>query len=392
MGVRRRIEYILKHNPWILTAFETIGGAFFRGVGHFIKTDDNLVLLCSYSGKNYNDSPRAIYEKMLKDPRCKDFHYVWAMLEPGKIDIPGKCEQVKIDTWQYFKAALKAKVWISNVNIERGLRFKKKDQYYLNTWHGASMTWVGNAMPGRNDFHWGYVDGFCYSGEYEREIVKQCFDIVDEHLLPTGIPRNDDLYTVDDERVKRIKKELNIPADKKVILYAPTWRESSDNGATCDIAPPIHIEKWRERLADEYVLIFRAHHNTKEMLGIEYDDFVRNGSDYPIVNDLMVISDFLVSDYSGIVNDFSILCRPIAEFGYDYEEYVKTRGFFWSLDEEVPSGLLHTEDEVLDYITKCDYASECEKVRAFRDKFMEYGGRASEQCIDAILKGIGKTK
>ena len=134
---------------------------------------------------------------------------------------------------------------------------------------------------------------------------------------------------------------------KKVILYAPTWRESTDGGASCDLKPPIDLDKWKERLGKDCVVFIRAHVNTREMLGIKYDDVIRNGSDYPAVNDLLMMADFLISDYSSIIMDYCILGRPIVCFGYDYEEYNKARGgFYFDLDKEIPSGVRHTEDDV----------------------------------------------
>lgn len=389
MSIRSRVEYVLKHNPWIMNSFIGLGSAFFKAVGHFVKTDDSMILFTSYSGKFYNDSPKKVYEYMLGDPRCRGFHYVWAFREPDKVSVTGNCKKVKIDTWKYFITALKAKVWITNVNIERGLKFKKKNQFYLNTWHGTSVNYVGNAVEGRHDFKWDYVDAFCYAGEYERGFIKRDFLVTDEHLLPSGLPRNDDLYAADEVRIKTIKTALNIPLYKKVILYAPTWRESTDGGGSCNIKPPIDIEKWRAALVDQYILIFRTHHNTKKMLGIRFDDFVRDGSEYPDVNDLMVIADFLITDYSCIMMDYSILGRPIVEFGYDYDEYSKSRGFYLDLDKEIPSHILRTEEEVLNYITTSDYEEESKKIQKFRDEHVEYGGHAAKMCVDAILKGAG---
>ncbi len=392
MSFRNKVEYILKHNQWIMRCFTCLGSLFFRFVGLFVRVDRTLILFCSYSGKFYNDSPRKIYEFMINDERCKDFQFVWALRNPDEVLIPGECKRVRIDTWKYFVTALKAGVWVTNVNIERGLKFKRKQQFYLNTWHGTSVNWVGNAVAGRNDFKWDYVDAFCYSGEYEKEFIKRDFLVTDEHLLPSGLPRNDDLYETDEKRIERIKHTLNIPLTKKVILYAPTWRESNDNGLSCNITPPIHIEKWKDYLGDQFILIFRTHHNTKQMLGISFNDFVIDGSDYPDVNDLLVIADFLITDYSCIMMDYCILGKPFIEFGYDYDDYSKTRGFYFDLDKEIPSHILRTEEEVLRYIVDSDYDEECRKAELFRQKHVEYGGNATKMCVDAILSGINQIR
>ena len=140
MSFRNRVEYILKHNQWIMRCFVGIGSLIVRFVGLFVRVDNSLVLFCSYSGKFYNDSPRKIYEFMIKDEKCKDFQYVWALRKPGEVAIPGDCKRVKIDTWKYFITALKAGVWVTNVNIERGLRFKRKKQFLI---HGTERQLTG---------------------------------------------------------------------------------------------------------------------------------------------------------------------------------------------------------------------------------------------------------
>lgn len=386
MYFKRKLEYTLKHTPWILNTFIKLGSAFFKIVGFFVKIDPSLILFTSFSGKQYNDSPKAIYEYLRSLPAGKNFNYVWAFEQPElfpEVD----CEKIKIDTWRYFITTLKAKYWVTSVNIERGLKYKKRETFYLNTWHGASINVVGNAVAGRNDFRWDHINRFCISGNYEKFFVERDFCVKPENLLLSGLPRNDELYDVTLDKIKSLRKKFNVPEDKKVILYAPTWRESIDGGSSCNLRPPIDLEKWKKRLGNDYVVFIRAHVNTREMLGIKYDDVIRNGSDHPAVNDLMIMADYLISDYSSIIMDYCILERPIICFGYDYEEYNKVRGgFYFDLNKEIPSGVCHTEDDVLDYILKSDYATECEKVKKFKDSHIEFGGQATKVCVEEILK------
>ena len=133
------------------------------------------------------------------------------------------------------------------------------------------------------------------------------------------MPRNERLWhSTEDERIE-IRNKLGISQGKKVILYAPTWRDSKDGGKSYEIKPPIHFDKWKKQLGEEYIVLFRAHHQTTKVLGIIYDDFVRNASDYPDVNDLLIASDILITDYSAIAFDFCILCKPIFCYAYDYD-------------------------------------------------------------------------
>ena len=178
---------------------------------------------------------------------------------------------------------------------------------------------------------------------------------------------------------------LGIPEGKKVILYAPTWRDSSDLGKNYDMSVPINWETWRKELADDYVLLIRTHPLTTKLLNVKFDDFIRYFSDYPDVNDLMIAADIMISDYSSIIFDYAILGRPIICFGYDYDEYVKHRGFYFDLDKEFPSGIVRTETDVLNLIKNMNYQEECKKTIAMKNKFVQYGGNATERCVSALF-------
>lgn len=380
---KRWLEYVLKHNTAIQTLYRITMGTFFRFIGIFIKTDEKLVLMNGH-GFKYNDSPRAIYEKMTELGMLEKYRVIWALREPEKYDIVG-AEKVEIDTFRYFLTALKAKYWISCVNIERGLRFQKKKTVYLNTWHGASLNLVGNAVSKRKDFHFERVNFFCINGEYEREIAIRDFNLRPEALLASGYPRNDELYTVTEKKISDLREKLNIPQGKKVLLYAPTWRESTDNGASNKLAPPINFEKWSAALSDEWVILLRTHPYTTELLNVQFDDFVLNFTDYPRINDLLIIADMLVSDYSSTLLDYSILEKPLCCFGYDYDEYNALRGFYFDIDKVIPNGVIRTEDALLAHIKSYNYDEECAKTKKFKNDHMEYGGNATMECIHAVF-------
>lgn len=382
--LKSRIEYILKHNLIVQKSYKSIMSLIFRFIGILIPLNDKMILFNAH-GRRYNDSPKAIYLKMINDSRYKEYEFVWALDEPDKYDIPG-CSKVKMDTIKYFITALKAKYWITCVNIERGLHFKKKQTIYLNTWHGTPLKLIGNAVSGRKDFDFSSVDIFCTAGKYEDEIYKRDFNVLEDNLLLSGLPRNDELYNVSDEQIETYKKVLNIPIDKKIILYAPTWRDSTDRGKSYSIKPPINIDYWKKKLQDEYVLLLRTHAYTNDVLGVKFDEFVRDLSSYPDINQLLIISDILISDYSATIFDYSILERPIICFGYDYDEYKKDRGFYFDLDEEIPNGVLRTQESVMEKILALDYKNECEKTKRFKNKYLNVGGNATVQCIDLLFK------
>lgn len=382
---RTTIDYWLKHNYVFNRFYKICASIFMRCWGKFIAIDDKMVLF-SALGRRYNDSPKAIYDYMLKLPQFKDYRLVWALDNPEDNIIPGNPIKVKADTLDYFKITLKAKYWITSVNIERGMRYKKKSCVYLNTWHGVSLNAVGNGVPGRSGYDFSHLNFFCYESEWNKQLLMKSFNAPESIMLASGLPRNDELYSVSNDSIINLKKELGIPLEKKVILYAPTWRDSDDHGKTYSLRPPINIAFWKEKLQDKYVLLFRTHHYTTKLLGVTFDDFVRDFSAYPRINDLFKVSDILISDYSACITDFAILERPIICFAYDYETYGKRRGLNMDFEREMPSGVLRKEELVIDHILTMDYQKECQKTRdQLKNRYTYIGGHASEICVNAMF-------
>ena len=383
MGLKKRLEHLLKHNRFIQTVYRYTMSGVFKFIGLFVRIDKKLVLMNGH-GFRYNDSPRAIFEKMTELGMLDHYRVVWALKEPEKYDIPN-AKKVKMDTFKYFITALKAKYWISCVNIERALHFKKKKTVYLNTWHGASVAYVGNAVQGRNDFHFEHINYFCINGEYERDFIIRDFNVRPEAIITTGYPRNDELYGITAEKRAEIRKKLNIPEGKKVILYAPTWRDSNDGGASYKLAPPISWDKWKEKLGEEYIVLLRTHPYTTKLMNVEFDDFVWNCIEYPSVNELMIVADIMISDYSCILLDYAIMEKPLICFGYDYEEYKDIHGFYFDMERVIPNGVMHTEDEIIEHILDMNYEEECLKTKELKDTHMEYGGNATLTCINKVF-------
>lgn len=380
--MRQRLIYILKHNVVLQKLYRVIMSFVFRVWGALIPVDDKLIIFVSFMGTGFNDSPKAVYDYIKTHPEYKQYRCIWAFEKPEKFP---DLKKVKIDTPAYFKTALRAKYWITNTNIERGLRFKKKNQVYLNTWHGIALKHIGNDVEGRNDFNFDTVNYLVVSGGHDEKVWKSAFKAKESTYLRCGMPRNEELWLADDEKKKNIREKLGFPEDKKVILYAPTWRDSTDGGKSYEIKPPIHFNVWKKELGDEYIILFRAHHQTTKVLGVRYNEFVRNVSDYPSVNDLMIASDMLITDYSAIAFDYAVLCKPILCYAYDYENYLADRGTYFEIDDRYPNKSCRTEDELLARIRGIDYKAECENTRRFRDEFIQYGIGATEACVKAVF-------
>lgn len=383
----QKIEYLLKHNKFVQKTYVIVFSLLFRFLGLFIRPDPHRIIFQSMIGKSFGDSPRVLFDRIRNDKRFDGYKFVWAFDDPEKFHVKG-AEKVKLNSLSYYIETLRAGIWITNVNIERGLRYKPKSTVYLNTWHGVPVKIIGNSQKTRSDYDYSDVDFMCCSCEFERNIFIRDFKVRKEATVKCGMPRNDELYHIDAKLIDKYRKELNIPADKKVILYAPTWRDSSDGGKSYQISPPIDIDYWQRLLGDEYVMLFRMHHLTTEMMGITFNDFVRDLSDYPEINKLMIVADILISDYSATIFDYSILERPIISFAYDYEEYSQNRGFYENLCDVVCGNVFKTQEDVISHIKNMDNKKEIKKAASIKNRYIDTDGQATEACIDFLVKHI----
>lgn len=380
----KRLEFLLKHNRIIQYLYRRCFSFLLRFVGNFICQDERLILFSSFAGKKYNDSPRVLFESMREDIRYAGYRFVWAFDNPENFDIKGS-EKVKIDTWNYFKTALKAHIWITSVNIERGLSFKPKHTLYINTWHGAGTKKIGNACAGRKDYDLSSVDMMLVQSDFEKEIFLHDFQCREDAIRKIGFPRNDELFHITLEQKVKLRCQFGIPDGKRVILYAPTWRDSRDGGLSYVVEPPLTMDIWKRLLSERYVMLFRMHTFTTKF-DMQYDDFARNVSDYDNLNHILAITDILITDYSTIVYDSAVARIPFICFGFDFERYNNERGFYYDLNAVYPGGVLHSEDEVLSRIAQIETSSDMEEYESFRKKYIEAGGNATKTILYDLLE------
>lgn len=376
--ILNKIAYAIKHYPVIQILYRCILSSAFKLLGLFIKTDENLTLFVSYGGKQYSDSPKVIFEAMRGDSRFENMKYVWAFEQPEKFNIEG-ARKIQINSLGYFTTALKAKIWVTNVNIERGLNFKKHNTVYLNTWHGTGPKKGGNAVKGRKDYDFSRVDIFCCDGDYTKGVFTKWFNAKEENMIKCGRPREDELLDFTENDRISIRKKLNIPEGKKICLYMPTWREYGNKN--------LNVKLWESELSEEYVVLVRSHHFSQNSKFTQKDgSFWMDVTDYPNVNELYYIADVLISDYSSAFFDYGLLGKPMVCFAYDYEQYKQSTGLFIDLEKEFPNGIKRTEEEVIRSLKSIDYNSECEKAKQYCLKYVNRPLNATQRCLDSIAE------
>ena len=370
------------------------------------RVDDKLIVFEAYMGRQYSCSPKAIYEEILKDKKYRDYKFVWFFKDVDKYKKIIKDKRTKIVKYgsrDYYKYYAKAKYWITNSRIRDNI-IRKRGQVYVQCWHGTPLKRLGydisvsggNAMNSLKDIRYKYkIDSKRYSyfispSSFCSRVFKSAFDIKNGDIIKElGYPRNDYLYKYTNKDVVRVKNKLGIPKNKKVILYAPTWRDNQHEagvGYTYDLN--INFDKMQKELASEYVILFRAHYFIANKIDLsKYKGFVYNVSDYDDINDLYIVSDLLITDYSSVFFDFANLKRPMIFYMYDYEEYKgKLRDFYIDFSE-LPGAIVKKQDDLIEEIKKSKSFKYGDKYKAFNDKYTYLeDGKASERVIESIIK------
>lgn len=203
----------------------------------------------------------------------------------------------------------------------------------------------------------------------------------------TGVSRTDQFYdkAFVESRKQKLYEIMPEAKDKKIILYAPTFR---GHVATASAPNRIDFERFCRELGDEYVLVCKHHPFVKKppIIPEELQHFARDLTKYLSIEDLLCCADICISDYSSLVFEYSLFEKPMIFYAYDYDNYCDWRGFYYDYSEFTPGPVVQTEDELLNSIKNIDTQFDKQKVINFKEKFMgSCDGHATERII-ALMK------
>ncbi len=373
-----------------------------------IKTNKKTVMFFSFKGKSYACSPKAIYEYMQADEKYKDFEYIWAFEKTEEYQELTKNQNttiVKYASKEYKKALAKAKYWVFNYRVQDSI-YPKKDQVYIQCWHGTPLKKLGydlknthNAMNSESEIHEKYkldAKKFQYllsPSKFASKVFTSAWNLENTNMtnkiVEMGYPRNDYLYNFKQEDVDKIKDKLKLPNNKKVILYAPTWRDDQHQaGVGYTYKTEVDFDFLRENLQNEYIILFRAHYLVANSFDFKkYEGFIYDVSNFSNINELYVISDLLITDYSSVFFDYANLKRPIIFYMYDFEKYKDDlRGFYIDI-QELPGEITKTKEELIQAIKQTQTFSYNEKYKKFNEKYNYLDdGEAAKRVTNALIK------
>ncbi|MDN7241742.1 CDP-glycerol glycerophosphotransferase family protein [Planococcus sp. N028] len=364
----------------------------------FLPVDEKKVFFESGIGKNFADSPKEIFETLQQEN--KDLHYVWSYNKTLSKNY-NNTKVIKRLSPSYYYHLATAKYWVNNQNFPTYIK-KRKGTDYLQTWHGTPLKRMLHdieEIQGRDETYLSRVsdavknwDYLVSPSKYASDNFKTAFQYTGP-ILEVGYPRNDIFYREDSKlKAEELKARLNIDPSKKVILYAMTFRDNQTKGKKFTLDIPLDFQKFHERFGDEYVLLVRLHVVISKKLKIpaEYKESVKNVSAYPDIQELMLLSDVLITDYSSVFFDFLNTDKPILFYTYDLEEYRdKLRGFYLDFENEAPGPLCLEEDLLYDAIENIDQVKETykETYQSAKNRFCYLDdGQAAKRIVDRVFK------
>lgn len=268
----------------------------------------------------------------------------------------------------------------------------KSDTKVIQLWHapGASKKFGGSvASPDEIEMLLKIGENTDYlisSSKNIEDYYSEAFQIDKEKIKALGLPRLD--YYFENHDLNKIKsdfcKKYNVESNKKIILYAPTFRDEKKYNNVLNF---LDLKKFNDVLGDEYILALRLHPKIMDF----YDDAIESSenyidcSNYPSEQELMMISDVLITDYSSIMIEFAILDKPILFFVYDLDNYLTTeRGFYYDFKKTVPGKLVYNSDELIDAINNEDFDKD--KMTSFvKTQFDVIDGKSSKRVVDFLL-------
>lgn len=265
----------------------------------------------------------------------------------------------------------------------------------IQLWHaGAGFKssgynrWGNVGAPGPHSCHRQYAYGIAGSRKIAG-FFADAWGINEEKVVSTGMPRMDSYLDENyrNKKTEKLFKKFPMCKEKKVILYAPTFRGRNRADAFYPYEM-IDFDGLYDVCGDEYIVMFKLHPwvNNKLIIDEKYKDRFIDASSYSNINDLFYITDLMITDYSSGIYEYSLMRKPMLFYGFDVESYSFSRGFHRSFEESAPGKVCYTFDQVISAIKEKDF--EYEKVEEYIEHHFDYfDTHACDRIIDWFVLG-----
>ncbi|WP_415938286.1 CDP-glycerol glycerophosphotransferase family protein [Streptomyces sp. 039-1] len=358
------------------------------------------ILFDAFKGTQYSDSPRALHEELVR--RSVDLEHFWVVRD-DQVQVPPTATAVRMWSPEWYEAMATCSYVVANNHLPDWFQ-KREGQIVVQTWHGTPLKKIGHDIEAIHFADQRYLervekevqnwDMLVSPNSFSTPILKRAFGFPGE-MVECGYPRNDILRrTGMERREQEIRRRIGLPPGKRVVMYAPTWRDDQFYApGKYKLDFRIDLADARARLGADHVLLVRRHPNVVDPVPGAGDGFVFDVSDYPDMADLSLITDVMITDYSSLMFDYVNTGRPILFFTYDLDHYRDTlRGFYFDFAASAPGPLVDTSQELISAICDIDrvQASYAERYRWFQSQFCDLDdGFAAARLADRMLTAGG---
>lgn len=389
----------------------------YQKIARATTTDRKLVFFEAFGGRQFTCSPKALYLAMLDNPQFQEYRFVWCFKKdhcPDDFDLNGRVSVVERGTADYFAVLAQAGTIVMNNRLPEYVSLKA-DQTYVQCWHGTPLKRLGFDVPESasgalntaselakrfklDADKWTYL---LSPSAYTSKHLADAFGLPEEKraqvILEEGYPRNDAIVNTlaapdAKEQIEAIKRKLGLPTDKKLLLFAPTWRDDQyTDGVGYTLDSVVDFDVLQEALGSEWVVLLRTHYYIANELDLSsYEGFVCNVSEVDDINDLYVVSDALCTDYSSVFFDYANTGRPIMFYWPDRNHYENELHGFYVDADTLPGPKCETVQELADAVLSLEgwdtrYG---EAYAQFRQTYCpKDDGHATERVINRVFFG-----
>ncbi len=356
------------------------------------------ILFDTYTGRQYSDSPQSVYAELRGREKWADYPMSWLVAD-GQVRLPDDLTPVRHKGEEYYRELARSRYLVSN-SRQPAWFHRHPDQVVVQTWHGSMLKRIGFDVENIRGKSRDYFDKLAWEtrqwdylvspSPWATPILRSAFRFEGE-VLETGYPRNDIFFSPDREAIaERTRRRLGLPEGKKVVLYAPTWRDDKYyTRGKHKLDLHLDLRRMYDKLGDDHVLLVRRHPRVVDSVPTVGEGFVHDVSLYPEIQELFLITDVLVTDYSSMMFDFANTGRPMLFFTYDLESYRDNlRGFYFDFEDTAPGPLLTRSDDVIGALLNIDEvaAKSSAAYRSFVEQFCPLDdGQASARVVDRVF-------
>ena len=346
----------------------------------------NRVVLMNVWG--YGDNVKYVTEELIG--RKKPYELIFICNQPGNVSLPTTVKVLKTNTLQAIYALATAKVWVES-NRKEGYIKKRKGQYYIQLWHGGfalkkiegdCAEYLGETYIKRAKKDSAMTNLYVSNSTYCTKMYRRAFWYQGE-VAEWGSPRMDVLLKDDPQRKQKIKSNLGISKEQKVVLYAPTYRNTGDI-SVYELNYEKLCDALSKRFGGQFIAIERLHPLVREQSTMLKKQTKRiDASSYKDMYELMLIAEVLITDYSNTMFEFALRNQPVFLYAKDYSNYDRERGFYFDY-ATLPFPIAYQEDGLIQSIEEYQEDKLTEAKNFLQELEVKETGQASRFVADRM--------